>query len=292
MSIAGGLHLAFERIASIHGQALQIFTRNQRQWRVPEISTDEVKLFREHWEKTGRIPVASHASYLVNLATADPGLAAKSVAAVAIELERAEVLGIPYLIMHPGAHGGQGLEAGLERFTHNLDKAVSSSKTDKVMVLIENTAGQGTGLGSNFEEIAYMLSRSRLGPQLGVCFDTSHAYSAGYDIGSSNGYLETFALFDQHIGLERLRFFHMNDSKGGLGSRVDRHWHIGKGEMGLEGFRTLVNDPRFLNHPMVIETPKGKDLTEDKENLSVLRSLIGKRGHVKPGDIMKSACPE
>lgn len=285
MSIAGGLHLAFERIASIRGQALQIFTRNQRQWRAPEISADAVKLFGEHWEKTGRIPVASHASYLVNLATADPVLAAKSVAAVADELERAEVLGIPYLIMHPGARGGQSLEAGLERFTHNLDKAVSNSRTSQVMVLIENTAGQGTGLGSSFEEIGYILTHSRIGPRLGVCFDTSHAYSAGYDIGSARGYRETFTLFSQLIGLERLLFFHINDSKKGLGSRVDRHWHIGKGKIGLKGFRTLVNDPRFQNHPMVIETPKGKDLTEDKENLAVLRSLISSspvKGQAKP----------
>ncbi len=274
MSIAGGLHLAFERIAHIRGRALQIFTRNQRQWRAPGLTGDAVRLFREHWEKTGRIPVASHASYLVNLATADQGLAAKSVAAVVDELERAEALGIAYLILHPGARGEQSVDAGLERFTHNMDRAVSDSKTDQVMLLIENTAGQGTGLGSRFEELAYILTGSRFGPRLGVCFDTSHAFGAGYDIGSSDGYRKTFALFDRLIGIERLRFFHINDCKKGLGSRVDRHWHIGKGTIGLEGFRTLVNDPRFQHHPMVLETPKGKDLTEDKENLSVLRSLV------------------
>jgi len=277
MSIAGGLHLAFERLAVVHGMALQIFTRNQRQWRVPQLSGDEAALFREHWEKNGRIAVASHASYLVNLASPDPELAEKSVAAVADELKRAETLCIPYLVMHPGSRVSGDVEEGLERFSHNLDRAIRRSGTERVLTLIENTAGQGTGLGSSFEELGYILSRSRFDSLLGICFDTSHAYAAGYDMGSPEGYHETFSHFDSIIGIKRIKFFHVNDSKRELGSRVDRHWHIGKGEIGLEGFRLLVNDSRFQNHPMVLETPKGKDLAEDRINLDILRSLVTKK---------------
>ena len=165
------------------------------------------------------------------------------------------------------------MEAGLERFVHNLNSAISLSGTSTVEVLIETTAGQGTNLGSTFEEISFILRESQYRDRLGVCFDTSHAFAAGYDIRTSETYEETFCRFDQIIGLQRLKFFHLNDSKKPLGSRVDRHEHIGKGEIGLEGFRLLLNDPRFRDHPMVLETPKGKDLKEDKKNLRVLRSL-------------------
>jgi deoxyribonuclease-4 len=166
------------------------------------------------------------------------------------------------------------VEAGLERFVHNLDSAISLSRTRTVSVLIETTAGQGTNLGSSFEEISFILRQSKYRDRLGVCFDTSHAFAAGYDLRTPETYDATFSLFDQIIGLPRLKFFHLNDSKRPLGSRVDRHQHIGKGEIGLEGFRLLLNDPRFRQHPMVLETPKGKDLKEDKRNLKVLRSLI------------------
>jgi len=168
------------------------------------------------------------------------------------------------------------VEAGLERFVHNLDSAISLAKTSTVSVLIETTAGQGTNLGSKFEELSFILRESHFRDLLGVCFDTSHAFAAGYDLRTPKAYKETFTLFDQIIGLKRLKFFHLNDSKRPLGSRVDRHEHIGEGEIGLKGFRLLLNDPRFESHPMVLETPKGKDLKEDKRNLRVLRSLLAK----------------
>ena len=273
MSIAGGLHLAFTRIRKVKGEALQIFLSNQRQWETTPLTSEMVVEFRRHWEENDYMPVAAHDSYLINLATPDPTTLEKSVAAFADELERAAILGIPFLITHPGSHRGVGVEAGLERFVENMDRAISRSQTSTVMVLIENTAGQGTNLGSTFEEISFIITESQYGDGLGVCFDTSHAFAAGYDIRTRVTYEDTFSTFDQIIGLEKLKFFHINDSKRPLGSRVDRHEHIGKGEIGLAGFRLLLNDPRFQQHPMVLETPKGKELKEDKKNLKVLRSL-------------------
>jgi deoxyribonuclease-4 len=273
MSIAGGLHLAFTRIRKVKGESLQIFLSNQRQWKTLPLTAEMIENFHQQWKKTNSMPVAAHNSYLINLAAPDPTTLEKSVAAFADELQRAAILGIPFLITHPGSHRGVGVEAGLQRFVENMDRAIARSKTSTVTVLIENTAGQGTNLGSTFEEISFILSESQHGDRLGVCFDTSHAFAAGYDLRTRATYEETFSQFDRIIGLERLKFFHINDSKRPLGSRVDRHQHIGKGEIGLAGFRLLLNDPRFRGHPMVLETPKAKDLKEDKANLRVLRSL-------------------
>jgi deoxyribonuclease-4 len=273
MSIAGGLHLAFTRIRKVKGEALQIFLSNQRQWKTPPLTSEMIEDFWLQWEKNHRMVVAAHDSYLINLAAPDQTTVEKSVTAFADELVRAAALKIPFLITHPGSHRGQGVEAGLERFVHNLDSAISLSGTGTVEVLIETTAGQGTNLGCKFEEIAFILRESHYRDRLGVCFDTSHAFAAGYDFRTPETYEETFSLLDQIIGVKRLKFFHLNDSKRPLGSRVDRHEHIGKGEIGLKGFRLLLNDPRFQGHPMVLETPKGKDLKEDKKNLRVLRSL-------------------
>ena len=276
MSIAGGLHLAFTRIRKVKGEALQIFLSNQRQWKTPSLTSEMIEDFRLQWKKNHRMVVAAHDSYLINLAAPDQTTVERSVTAFADELVRAAALKIPFLITHPGSHRGQGVEDGLKRFVRNLDSAISLSETGTVRVLIETTAGQGTNLGSKFEEISFILSESHYRDRLGVCFDTSHAFAAGYDLRTPETYEETFSLFDQIIGVKRLKFFHLNDSKRPLGSRVDRHEHIGKGEIGLQGFRLLLNDPRFQDHPMVLETPKGKDLKEDKKNLRVLRSLIAK----------------
>ena len=276
MSIAGGLHLAFARIQEVQGESLQIFLSNQRQWQTLPLTSQMVEDFRQNWKENDYMPVAAHDSYLINLAAPDPTTLERSVAAFADELQRAATLEIPFLITHPGSHRGEGVEAGLERFVENMDRAITRSKTSTVMVLIENTAGQGTNLGSTFEEISFIISESQYADRLGVCFDTSHAFAAGYDIRTRVTYEDTLSTFDQIIGLERLKFFHINDSKRPLDSRVDRHEHIGKGEIGLKGFRLLLNDPRFRQHPMVLETPKGKELKEDKANLEVLRSLIAK----------------
>ncbi len=276
MSVAGGLHLAFERIRKVRGQALQLFTKNQVQWRSPLLETEAVERFKEEWERVGPMPVAAHAGYLINLAIAGRERSDQAVNAFAEELQRTAALGIQSLITHPGSHLGEGMTAGVRNIARNLDRAMARSKSAQVMVLLETTAGQGSGVGSTFEEIAAIMERSRYSDRLGVCFDTCHTFAAGYDIRTPKAYAETMAHFDRLIGLDRIRFFHLNDSKKGLGSRVDRHQHIGKGEIGLQGFRLLLNDPRFAHHPMVLETPKGKELKEDKENLRILRALLSR----------------
>ncbi len=274
MSISGGLDLAFSRITEIGGEALQIYTKNQRQWRSPVLTDETALRFRECQKENGSMPVAAHDAYLINLASPDPITIGQSVAAFADELRRTSRLSIPFLIAHPGSHLGKGTAAGIKRFVKHLDRAISLAGTQDVTVLLEITAGQGTNLGSNFEEIGSMISLSRFGTLLGVCFDTCHAFAAGYDIRTPESYSSTLDSFERTIGLDRIKFFHLNDSKLPLGSRVDRHEHIGKGQIGLESFRLLLNDPRFQRHPMVLETPKGKDLQNDRKNLKVLRSLL------------------
>jgi deoxyribonuclease-4 len=280
MSIAGGLERAFDRIAQVKGDALQIFTRNQRQWLEPPLTREAVSRFRARWREARNLPVAAHDSYLINLASPDPLMEKRSVEAFRVEIRRAEMLGIPFLIMHPGAHMGAGIEAGLERLTGNLDTIFQSTRKDpEVTVLLEITAGQGTGLGSRFEELAYVIEHSRFPERLGLCVDTAHLFAAGYDFRTSTAYTDTLLRIDEVIGLERIRFFHLNDSLRDLGSRVDRHTHIGKGAIGLEGFSLILNDPRFKDHPMVLETPKGLDLKEDMKNLRILRRLMHGPAH-------------
>ncbi len=273
-SVAGGLELAFERIDQVGGKALQIFTRNQRQWNPKPLSNEEIERFGRAWDSFEDMEVASHGSYLVNLASGKEEQVAKSVTAMAGEIKRCRELDLNYLVTHPGSHGGDGVEAGLERYVRNLDAAMDLEMFDGLL-LLETTAGQGTSLGASFEEIGYIISNSRYKKHLGVCLDTCHIFAAGYDIRTEEGYHSVIQSFDQIIGLDRLCFFHLNDSKKCLGSRVDRHEHIGRGEIGPDGFRFLMNDPRFAEHSMTLETPKGKELKEDRENLATLRSFIG-----------------
>jgi len=275
MSVSGGIALAFDRLAEIDGEALQIFTANQRQWQPKTPSIAEIEAFKARRLQAPRVPVASHDSYLINLASPNPEAESKSLTAFVEELRRCAALGIEYLIMHPGSHLGQGIAAGLRRFTANLDRAMGEAGVGKqVMVLLETTAGQGTNLGTSFEELATIIAASAHPEQLGVCYDTCHTFAAGYDIRTPKAYAETMASFDRLLGLERLRFFHLNDASKGLGSRIDRHAHIGRGRITVAGFRNLINDPRFSDHPMVLETPKSEDLHEDRENLTLLRSLL------------------
>lgn len=274
MSIAGGVDLAIFRIREIGGESLQIYTKNQRQWRSPVLTEETVQRFRSRHQESGSMPVAAHDAYLINLASPDPVTIRQSVTAFSDELGRASRLGIPFLVAHPGSHLGKGVSAGIKRFVNHLDRAITLAETEDVMVLLEITAGQGTSLGSNFEEIGSMIDRSRFSTLLGVCFDTCHAFAAGYDIRTPETYSATFDSFNQAIGLDRIRFFHLNDSKHPRGTRVDRHEHIGRGKLGLGSFRLLLNDPRFQCHPMVLETPKGKDLQNDRRNLKVLHSLL------------------
>ena len=272
-SVGGGLYLAFERIERAGGEALQIFTRNQRQWNPANLKDEEIELFREAHDKSGRMPVTSHASYLVNLATGKEELLEKSIINLALELQRCAQLGLPSVVLHPGSHGGDGVEVGLDRVVSGLDRTIEKAGVE-VRILVETTAGQGTGLGSRFEELGYILENSNYPDLLGVCVDTCHVFAAGYELRTEDGYTATIADLERAVGLDKVLFFHLNDSKKELGCRVDRHEHIGKGAIGLEGFRNILNDSRFADRPMTLETPKGDDLEEDRENLRVLRSLM------------------
>ncbi|WP_027368409.1 deoxyribonuclease IV [Desulfocurvibacter africanus] len=291
MSASGGLHKAVERISAIGGQALQVFTRNQRQWKAAPVTDHEAEAFRQAVQAWGYgHHMASHDSYLINLASPQPEIADKSRAALAEELARCGKLGIPLLVLHPGAHLGTGVADGLAKLTENLDAALEQAAslnkdTESVTVLLENTAGQGSSLGSSFEELAEVMTCSRHSARLGVCLDTCHAFAAGFDLRTDEGYAATFAAIAGTFGLERVRLFHVNDAKTSLGSRVDRHEHIGQGNIGLEAFRRLLNDARFVNLPMVLETPKdsGDGLEQDRVNLEMLHNLLGQAaGHVSP----------
>lgn len=275
-SIAGGLHLAFDRILQVGGESLQIFTRNQRQWKAAPLTEEECFAFSQAWAEAENMPVASHASYLINLGSSKKEQAAKSMTAFVDELDRCGRLKIPYVVFHPGSHGGEGVEAGVAHVAAHLDQVIEAAGdvAAAVTLLLETTAGQGTGLGYRFEELAGIVESSAYGERLGICVDTCHIFAAGYDIRTPETYAATFSEFDRLIGVDRIRFFHLNDSKKELGSRVDRHEHIGKGHIGLESFRLLLTDPRFSSHPMTLETPKGKDLAEDRENLNRLRALV------------------
>ncbi|WP_027721126.1 deoxyribonuclease IV [Maridesulfovibrio zosterae] len=275
MPITGGVDKAVERIIAVGGTALQIFTRNQRQWKVKPLEEDVIENFKRLRQDWGNYPVSVHDSYLINLASPKPEGAAKSVKAFAQELRRTESLGIEYIVTHPGSHLGSGKVEALERYVANLDEAIALSETAEVRVLIENTAGQGTNLGSRFGELATILENSGYTSRMGVCFDTCHAFAAGYDLRTAESCEEVFNKFDKLIGLDFLRLFHLNDCKEGLGSHKDRHEHIGQGRIGIDGFKYIINDSRFSTIPKVIETPKGDDtdFKFDKKNIELLRSL-------------------
>ena len=277
MSIAGGLHMAFDRIRKVDGTALQIFTRNQRQWKIPPLTKLDLDLFAVAWEEWGEYPIAAHDSYLINLASPKEDQAERSRIGFAEELRRIEALNIPWLVTHPGSHLGQGVEAGLSRYAANLDHAIEASHTERAMVLLETTAGQGTNLGSSFEELAAIIAASNYPHRLGVCYDTCHTFAAGYDIRTPETYTDTFAAFDRIIGLDRLKFFHLNDTKNEFGSRKDRHQHIGEGAIGLSGFQHLMQDTRFTKVPKTLETPKGENLENDIRNMRTLRNLAKKQ---------------
>jgi deoxyribonuclease-4 len=280
MSIAGGPHNAL-LAAQAHGcRSVQLFTRPPSQWSARPLGDEEVRLFRRTLRRTRLRSPLAHDCYLINLASPDDELYRRSLEAFVVELERAEALGLRYLVMHPGAHAGSGEAAGLARVARALDEILARCAGFRVRVLLENTAGQGTALGHTFEHLARVLERTARPERLGVCFDTCHVFAAGYALAPAAEYQATFAALDRAVGLARLRAFHVNDSLKPLGSRVDRHAHIGRGQMGLEPFRLLVNDPRFRDHPMILETAKedGDNEDMDKINLATLRSLVAGAG--------------
>jgi deoxyribonuclease-4 len=274
MSIAGGVDRAVDLGAEVGCETIQIFTKSSNQWRAKPLADEEIAAFKRKREETGIHPVVAHDSYLINLASPDPGLLQKSRDAFLIEMERAEALEIPYLVMHPGSHKGSGVDEGLKTIAASFDLLHARSEGFKLMVLLETTAGQGTNLGFTFEQLRRIIEMTDDGTRLGVCVDTCHLLAAGYDITNRAGYDRMWGEFDGELGIERLKVIHLNDSKKDLGSRVDRHEQIGRGTLGLEPFRMLLIDPRLQRIPMILETPKGADYAEDKENLRILRSLI------------------
>jgi deoxyribonuclease-4 len=286
MSVAGGLPLAVERAIIHRCQSFQIFSKNASQWRGRELPASEIREFRTKVKAAKLSPVVSHASYLINLATTDPALWQQSATAMADELDRAEALGLHGVVLHPGCYTAGSEGVGLDRIGDGLRELLAARRRGRTMVLLEHTAGQGTSLGSTFEQIAYILARARHPRRIGVCLDTCHLLASGYDIVSPEGYAATFEQFERLVGIERLKLFHVNDSKRPLGSRVDRHQHIGQGCVGVEAFRRLVNDPRFRELPMLLQTPKeeGRSPTKfrldrfDERNLNLLRELGGGAG--------------
>lgn len=271
ISIAGGIHLAIPRGEEVGCRALQIFTKNASQWRGRAISEEEARAFRQAWEQSPIGPVIAHDSYLINLASPDEELRRRSIAAFLDEMARCALLGVPDLVMHPGAHLGAGTAAGLDRLAEAF-RTIFAEAPPAVTVLLENTAGQGTCLGWRFEHLADIMARVPNG-RFGICFDTCHAFAAGYDLSSAEGYAAVLEEFDRLVGLERLRAFHVNDSKKELGSRVDRHEHVGQGAIGPAGFAALMRDPRFLGVPKILETPKGQEGEFDRMNLAALQKL-------------------
>jgi len=273
MSIAGGVDKALLEGKKVDCDVIQIFTKSSRQWAAQPYSKEEIQNFLMNQKETGIVTVIAHDSYLLNLGSPDEGLRKRSVRAFVDEMERCETLSIPYLIAHPGAHVGSGEEEGIKAIGRSLDDIHASCPGYNVKIALEITAGQGSNLGYRFEQIRDMIDATKESDRLRVCFDTEHAFAAGYDIRTREGYERTFSEFDELIGLELLAAFHLNDSKKEFHSRVDRHEHIGKGYIGVEAFRLLMNDERFRGIPMCLETPKGPDLKEDRENLTLLRSL-------------------
>lgn len=275
MSVEGGLHRSLERGRKSGCDTIQLFTRSSRQWRSRPISGEEVSLFRGAMDDGAPAPVVSHASYLINMGSPEPDLAARSLAALIDEMDRCELLGLPFLIIHPGAHMGEGEDAGIRRIARRLDRALGRRPRAGVRVLLENTAGMGTSIGHTFRHLAEIRERMKRGARTGVCIDTCHLFAAGYDISTEAGYHRVVREMDRVLGLDSVLAFHLNDSKGELGCRLDRHEHIDRGRLGLTAFWCLVNDPRFRGRPMILETPKGPDMKEDRINLALLRRQIG-----------------
>ncbi len=278
MSISGGVHESLIRGKESQCRTIQIFTKNATQWKTAPLSEEYILLFKSLQKETGIAPVVVHDSYLINLASPDPKKLSASKAALLDEMERAEALGIPYLVMHPGAHMGTGEEQGIQLIAHSLNELHKKTKGFRMKILLETTAGQGTNLGYRFEQIKQMIASVSEPERLGVCVDTCHIFAAGYDIRTKEGYEKTMKQLLSHFGKKKILCFHVNDSQKGLESRVDRHAHIGKGEIGLEAFRSLMNDQRFMNVPKILETPKGENDEMDRKNMATLRKLTRQNG--------------
>jgi deoxyribonuclease-4 len=274
MSIAGGVSHSLERGHQTGCECIQIFTRSSRQWAAKPYPAEEIEAFKQARKETGIQMVVAHDSYLVNLGAPDDKLRKKSIDAFVDELQRCEALEVPYLISHPGAHVGAGAEAGIKTIAQSIDQTHKACSGYKVKIALEITAGQGSVLGSRFDEMARIFDAVKENDRLRLCFDTEHAFAAGYDLRTEEGYEQAFAELDRHIGLKRLVAFHINDSMKPLNSHVDRHEHIGKGHLGLETFRRLVHDQRFAGVPMCLETEPGPDMKDIAADLRQLQNLL------------------
>ncbi len=287
MSISGGVSQALDRAAAVGSNAVQVFTKNNRQWAGPPVDPADVARWEQRKPELGIQAAVSHASYLINLASPKDDLWEKSMAAHMDELRRAHAYHIPHVVLHPGSHTGSGEEAGLRRVAQALDWIHQQlPECADTLTLLELTAGQGTNLGNSFQQLARIIEQVADPSRVALCLDTCHAFAAGYDIRTQEGYQAMVAELDRLLGVELVKCWHFNDSVGGLGSRKDRHTHIGEGEIGLDGFRWILNDPRWEGTPMLLETPKGKgaqELEPDKRNLRTLCGLVADEKRCPPG---------
>lgn len=274
ISVAGGLHTAFERASRIGCTTMQIFVKNANMWKARPASAADISRFRDAAAASPVSPVIAHAAYLINLCAAKPEVLDKSIGAFEDELRRCEELGIHALVVHPGAHVGAGEEDGMRRIAESLNEIHRRTPGFHTLSTLETTAGQGTTLGYRFEQLRRIIDLVDEKNRMAVCIDTCHVFAAGYPLHTAEGWRTTMDEFDRTIGLSRLAVIHVNDSKKPFGSRLDRHEHIGRGEIGLEGFRPLMNDPRLAAVPKILETDKSDDMHEDVENMAALRSLL------------------
>ncbi len=277
MSVAGGLHRAFDAAEAVGCTCMQIFVKNQRQWSGKPLTEDDVGRFRHAAQRSNVRPVIAHAAYLINLAASDAATARRSVRALIDELTRCEALGIADLVLHPGSHMGDGIDAGIRRIIQRLDTVHAATRGVRTRILLETTAGQGSSIGHAFDQLSRIVEGVRDPCRLGVCLDTCHVFAAGYDLSRAGGYASLLADAEAHLRSSRIECIHINDSQRECGSRVDRHAHIGKGRIGRAGFVRLMNDPRWANVPKILETPKGFDgrgTDWDIVNLRKLRRMI------------------
>jgi deoxyribonuclease-4 len=275
MSIAGGVSRALDRAHSIGSNAVQVFTKNNRQWAGPPVDLADVARWRTELPALGVAYAVSHASYLINLASPRAEVWERSIAAQADELRRAHAYGIPHVVLHPGSHMGSGQEVGLARIAAALDRIHAlTPECDDTLTLLELMAGQGKCLGASFAELRAVMAQVAEPTRVAVCVDTCHAFAAGYDLHTPSGYAAMMTEIEREVGLAAVKCWHFNDSKGALGSRLDRHTHIGEGQIGLEGFRLILNDPRWQGIAMLLETPKEDDLVDDVRNLAQLCALV------------------
>ena len=273
-STAGGVYTAIERAMKMKFTAIQIFTKNNNRWHAKPLEAKEIEKFKELLENSDIKFVLTHSSYLINLCSKNKFTLKKSRDTFIDELERCELLGVPHLNFHPGSHGGQGETEGIKLIAESLNICHEKTNNYKVTSMLEATAGQGTTLGYNFEQLQEIIDMVEDKKRMSVCIDTAHIFAAGYNIRDPKEYKKVIKEFNEIVGLERLKCFHMNDSKKELGSRVDRHEHIGKGFIGKEGFANIMNDKKLEKIPKILETPKGKEMKEDLINIKTLKNLV------------------